>query len=82
MNSVYQKSAKGDEEIRTRAYRLPIYLRQALILIDGKRDEEALRQLLGERTIECLLELMADEFIVAIEPSPAMHSPVAELLRA
>jgi hypothetical protein len=82
MSTVYQKSPKGDLEIRTRTHRLPPYLRQALILIDGKRNEETLRQLLGERTIECLLELMADEFIVAIEADLATRSPVGELLRA
>jgi len=69
MSTVYQKSPKGDLEIRTRTHRLSPYLRQALILIDGKRDEDALRKLLGERTVECLLELMADEFIEAVEPN-------------
>ena len=36
MSTVYRKTAKGQAEIDTRAYRLLPRLRQALILVDGR----------------------------------------------
>lgn len=33
---IYQKTAKGEEELRTRKYNIPQNLRQVLIFVDGK----------------------------------------------
>ena len=33
---IYQKTGKGDEELRTRKYNIPQNLRQVLIFVDGK----------------------------------------------
>jgi len=34
--TIYQKTVKGEEELRTRKYNLPQNLRQVLIFVDGK----------------------------------------------
>jgi hypothetical protein len=46
--SIYDKTAKGKEEIATRKYRLAPRLRALLVLIDGRRtEEELLRNVAG-----------------------------------
>jgi hypothetical protein len=78
MPTVYRKTAKGVAEIETRAHRLPPRLRQALILVDGKRDDQALRQLIAQQPDDTLYALAADGFIemVAVTP-PAAPPPAA-----
>jgi hypothetical protein len=48
MTTVYRKTADGQDEIATRARRLPPRLRSLLILIDGKRDDDALRAMVPD----------------------------------
>lgn len=63
---VYCKTDKGQSEIQTRAYRLSPRLRQALILVDGKRDDEALSSLLPGEAIHILDDLLSEGFIAVV----------------
>jgi len=89
MANIYRKTSKGTEEIATRAHRLSPRLRTALILVDGTRDEQALRGLIAQNAAETLHELAAQGYIefaaVAEEARKpekaapvAAHAPAAE----
>jgi hypothetical protein len=75
---VFIKTEKGQSEIQTRAHKLPPRLRQALILVDGKRDEDQLHSLiLGEQN-SVLDSLMSEGFIEEVlhtEPMPLESRP-------
>ncbi len=56
---IYRKTAKGQIEIETRAYGLAPRLRPALILVDGRRSDAQLRELIpsdSQRTFQTLLD--------------------------
>lgn len=58
MATIYAKTADGQNEIETRARRISPRLRSALILVDGKRNDEELGRLIlqsGE-ALQALLE--------------------------
>lgn len=79
--SIYDKTAKGKEEIATRKYQLAPRLRTLLVLIDGRRgEEELLRNVaglgLGASALAELLEhgyiVLATSYVaLAEEPTPA-----------
>ena len=64
--SIYDKTAKGREEIATRKYQLAPRLRTLLVLVDGhKPEEELLRNVAGlGLTVNALQDLLAQELIV------------------
>jgi len=64
--SIYDKTAKGREEIATRKHQLASRLRTLLVLVDGhKSEEELLRSVAGLGLNEhALQELVAQGFIV------------------
>jgi hypothetical protein len=66
MGIVYRKSAKGLEEIRTRAYRLAPRARSALILVDGQRSDEDLAKLIQLQAAETLALLRDQAFIEVV----------------
>jgi hypothetical protein len=87
--SIYDKTAKGREEIATRKYQLAPRLRTLLVLVDGhKPEEELLRNVAGlGLTANALQELLAQELIVlttsyavlqetAAEPAPVVQAEV------
>ena len=92
--SIYDKTAKGREEIATRRDGLAPRLRSLLVLIDGRRtEEELLRNVAGlGLTIAALHELLTGEYIVLStsyasmaeapveppEPEPEPEQPAAE----
>jgi hypothetical protein len=84
--SIYDKTAKGREEIATRKYQLAPRLRTLLVLVDGhKPEEELLRNVAGlGLTVNALQELLAQELIVlttsyAVLPETAQApAPVAQ----
>jgi hypothetical protein len=84
--SIYDKTAKGREEIATRKYQLAPRLRTLLVLVDGhKPEEELLRNVAGlGLTVNALQELLAQELIVlttsyAVLPETvAAPAPVAQ----
>jgi hypothetical protein len=79
--SIYDKTAKGREEIATRKYQLAPRLRTLLVLVDGHRsEEELLRNVAGlGLTASAMAELLDGEFIV-LSTSYASLAPVPEAL--
>lgn len=74
--SVFQKSDKGIDELKTRSHGLGSRLRQLLILIDGRRDfDELARMLPGPDLAEGLERLESDGFVVR-SPDAAHPPPV------
>ncbi|MES2958660.1 MAG: hypothetical protein V4792_10750 [Pseudomonadota bacterium] len=63
MSTVYRKTAKGIAEIETRAHRLVPRLRSALILVDGRKTDEELTQMILADPAGTLASLLADGFI-------------------
>jgi hypothetical protein len=64
--SIYDKTAKGREEIATRKYQLAPRMRTLLLLIDGRKSqEELLRSVSGlGLTADAIAELQAQDFVV------------------
>lgn len=92
MPTIYRKTAKGQLEIETRALKLAPRFRSLLILIDGRRSDDELAQLmpqLGAGGIEALAQsglieaigLVADPAAAPAARTPAPRSPNLELLR-
>lgn len=79
MAIIFRKTAKGVHEIETRAYRLAPRVRNALILVDGRRDVGALQALLPQPVDATLQMLLEQAFIeVAGESAAAVPSRAAE----
>jgi hypothetical protein len=75
--SIYDKTAKGREEIATRRYQLAPRLRTLLVLVDGhKPEEELLRNVAGlGLTANAVRDLLAQEFIVLATSYAALPEP-------
>jgi hypothetical protein len=75
MSTVYRKTDKGQAEIETRAFRLVPRLRQALILVDGRRSDAELSGFIAGDAQATLAGLLADGFIEPLvtlaDPRPA-----------
>lgn len=63
MSTIYRKTEQGHDEIATRARRLVPRLRQALIVVDGKRNEDDLRKLIAPPADEVLQALLEQGYI-------------------
>lgn len=80
MGTIYRKTEKGQAEIATRQFKLVPRLRSALILIDGKRNDEELRKLIAAQAEETLQALQDEGFIevaVVTPDKPVAKSPAA-----
>lgn len=66
MSIIYRKTAQGQTEIATRALKLGPRLRQALILVDGKRSDDELGKLIPAPADEVLQALLEQGFIEVI----------------
>jgi hypothetical protein len=90
MPTIFRKTAKGAAEIETRANRLTPRMRSMLILVDGKRDADDLRQMITQQAEETLKALADQGFIEAVgetmrgaaatavaTPSPPPAAPAA-----
>lgn len=82
--SIYDKTAKGREEIATRKFQLASRLRALLVLVDGHRsEEELLRNVAGlGLTASALQELLEQGYILLAasyaslpEPEPDVTAP-------
>lgn len=63
------KTPKGIEEVERKAHGLALKARQVLIMVDGKRDVEALETIFPPGSVAPVLtELLAGGFIRALEP--------------
>jgi hypothetical protein len=63
MSTIYRKTLKGVAEIQTRAHHLAPRLRNALILVDGKKKASELAVMIQPDFETTLSSLMADGFI-------------------
>ena len=79
MAIIYRKTAKGMAEIETRAHRLPPRMRSALILVDGKRSDDALAALIQAQAIEMLHALAGQGFIEVLSVAAPPVSSVPDL---
>lgn len=70
MSTVYRKTAKGQAEIDTRAHRLLPRLRQALILVDGRKPDTELEKLILAEPKATLESLERDGFIEVVSTQP------------
>jgi hypothetical protein len=70
MSTVYRKTAKGQAEIDTRAHRLLPRLRQALILVDGRKPYSELEKLILADPKATLESLERDGFIEVVSSQP------------
>ncbi len=68
--NIFCKTDKGQSEIQTRAHHLAPRLRQALILVDGRRDETDFGALLPGESSYILDKLLTDGFIDVVENAP------------
>ncbi|MCF8178922.1 MAG: hypothetical protein K9J74_10475 [Sulfuritalea sp.] len=74
--TIWVKTAKGKEEVESKAHGLAFKARHVLIMIDGKRDLEALQSILPPATVPGILDdLLNNGFI---EVSDAVAAPVVE----
>lgn len=84
--SIYDKTAKGREEIATRCYQLAPRMRTLLVMVDGHRpDDELLRNVAGlGLTADAMQELLAQQFIVLSTSYNTIDAPLeaAEVLAA
>lgn len=71
MSTIFRKTAKGTSEVETRANRLPPRLRAALILVDGRRNEDDLAKLVAADAAQVLRSLLEDGYIEAAAAAPA-----------
>jgi hypothetical protein len=77
MPIIFRKSAKGVAEIETRANRLPPRMRSMLILVDGKRDADDLKNLMSAQAEETLQSLAEQGFIEAVGETMRAAAPPA-----
>ena len=80
LKHIYDKTAKGRDEIATRKYRVPAKLRSLLVMIDGHRPLEALIKNFGPLGLnpEHVIELLNDDYIALIDDGEPEPEPVAE----
>lgn len=88
MATIYRKTAKGVQEIETRALKLAPRFRNLLILVDGRRSDEELAGLVtgtGEQALQALAEAGLIEAIgmtARTEPPEPQRAPPAAAPRA
>jgi hypothetical protein len=82
MATIYRKTAKGQTEIETRAHRLSLRLRSALILVDGRRTDDEVRKLMAQQGDDSLRLLDEQGFVEVIGITQDAPRPPAAPLRA
>lgn len=75
MATIYRKSRIGQAEIETRALRLLPRLRNLLIIVDGRRDVEALQAMLGYAPTDALNELLSYGLIETVPQRAGSQTP-------
>jgi hypothetical protein len=75
MSTIYRKTEQGHDEIATRARRLVPRLRQALIVVDGKRTDDELCKLIAPPADEVLQALLEQGYI-EVTSVTTVHVPL------
>ncbi len=72
MSDIYRRTAKGEEEIEKRTYKLDHFHRFVLIMINGKKSSDTIISNSSEQwnADQCLNDLEKNGFIVNIKDSP------------
>ncbi len=85
MSQIYSKTAKGQEEIKTRAGGLTQHMRQALIFIDGKRSRDDLLGMLKFDDMDAVLTTLVAQGLAeahgSAAPKPAAAPTPAAVAR-
>nr|WP_319564182.1 hypothetical protein [uncultured Rhodoferax sp.] len=69
---VFAKTIEGQQEIQTRAKKLPPLIRRLLILVDGKQTgQELSAYMTGQNVVDMLTELLAQDCISVVKSSSA-----------
>lgn len=82
MSEIFSKTAKGQEEIKTRAGGLTQRMRQVLIFVDGKRSRQDLHGMLKGDDMNDLLAALVEEGYIEVSgkaddiPRAAAPAPV------
>jgi hypothetical protein len=74
MAAIYRKTASGQAEIGSKAHHLPPRARSLLIMVDGQRDAQVLRGMLGPAVDEALGLLLREGLIEQIGSTAAAVS--------
>ncbi|MBI1889612.1 MAG: hypothetical protein HYS18_03095 [Burkholderiales bacterium] len=83
MSEIFSKTAKGQEEIKTRASGLTQRMRQVLIFVDGKRSRQDLHGMLKGDDMNDLLAALVEEGYIEVSgkaddiPRAAAPAPAA-----
>jgi hypothetical protein len=76
MSEIYSKTAKGQDEIKTRTGGLSQRTRQILIFVDGKRSGEELHAMLKGDDMDAQLHMLIQQgYITVSGTSPAQPKP-------
>lgn len=84
LGALYVKTAKGQEEVATRAFQLPSRVRSLLVMVDGKTGTEQLlanTAALGDSATFFTM-LVEGGFVEAVAPSVASASAPAQNVKA
>ena len=79
--TIYQKTDKGEEELRTRKYGLPQHLRQVLIFVDGKSNTtKILEKAAGFPNVGQSLEDLAAQGFISFDDTVTFAGIKEELI--
>ena len=77
MAAIYRKTASGQAEVGSKAHHLPPRARSLLIMVDGQRDVETLRGMLGPAIDEGLELLLREGLIEQSGSTRPAKAPVS-----
>jgi hypothetical protein len=79
MPAIYRKTASGQAEVSSKAHALPPRARSLLIMVDGQRDAQVLRGMLGPAVDEGLELLLREGLIEKSGSAAASPAPPASV---
>lgn len=77
MAAIYRKTASGQAEVGSKAHHLPPRARSLLIMVDGQRDAETLRGMLGPAVDEGIELLLREGLIEQSGSTSPAKAPVS-----
>ncbi|MBL4659704.1 MAG: hypothetical protein JKY19_05060 [Alcanivoracaceae bacterium] len=81
MNTIYKRTAKGEDEIKKRTFKLDHALRFVLIMVDGKTCADDIISQSSEqwKPVQCLFELENQGFIENIDSNAPPSANIGQL---
>lgn len=80
--TIFHKTERGTEELKTRRNGLTPRLRQLLILFDGRRDVAEIARVLPQAEFDERVALLANDGYIAATPAPTAAATTAESTKA